>query len=55
MDCWVQSSLAQVMALMAQPLGVGALGLDKMVAGPHISGHWPILRGAPKPCRLKKN
>lgn len=33
MDCWVGSSLAQVMALMAQPLGVGILGLDKTVAG----------------------
>lgn len=43
MDCWVGSSLAQVVALMAQPLGAGILGLDKTVAGPRISGHWPIL------------
>lgn len=43
MDCWVGSSLAQVVALMAQPLGAGILGLDKTLAGPRISGHWPIL------------
>ncbi|KAJ3597401.1 hypothetical protein NHX12_000928 [Muraenolepis orangiensis] len=37
MGCWAESSLAQVVALMAQPLGPGILGLDKTVAGPHIS------------------
>lgn len=35
MDGWVGSSLAPVMALMAQPLGAAALGLDKMVLGPY--------------------
>lgn len=41
MDCWVGSSLAQVMALMAQPLGATILGLDKMVAGPISVGTGP--------------
>lgn len=41
MDCWVGSSLAQVMALMAQPLGAGILGLDKTVAGPVSVGTGP--------------
>lgn len=41
MDCWVESSLAQVMALMAQPLGAGILGLDKTVAGPVSVGTGP--------------
>lgn len=41
MDCWVGSSLAQVVALMAQPLGAGILGLDKTLAGPVSVGTGP--------------
>lgn len=36
--------LALVVALMAQPLGTGILGLDKMDGSwARISGHWAVL------------
>ena len=43
MGCWVESSLAQVVALMAQPLGTWILGLDKTGAGPISVGTGLVL------------
>lgn len=55
MDCWVRSSLAQVMALMAQPLGVGMLGPGQGGCWAPYQWAWAHPPGAPKPCCLKKN
>ncbi len=43
MDCWVGSSLAQVMALMAQPPGRRDTWPGQDGCWARISGHWPIL------------